>query len=231
MSTWPPPPPPIPPLPFTPPPRPEPPPAQTPWQPEWRPTIPAPSVVIHARRDRLSERLLDRRIVTLAGRLGPEATNQAVAALALLDASGDDPIELRLHDPHPDTESELDTVLTLLDAIDLLAVPLHATCLGGLTGALVTVLAIADHRSAGAHSIVTLRQPRTQLHGFAAEVTAAAEHHQRRLHGLQQRLADACARPLESVSDDMRAGRVLTADQARDYGLIDRISSTTPPPP
>jgi ATP-dependent Clp protease, protease subunit len=228
MSTWPPTPPPPPPVPPWPP-APQPPPRRTPWQPEpaYRPSAPSQSVVVNVLSDWLGERLLDRRIVSLAGPLGPEATNQAVASLALLDASGDDPIQLRLYDPRPDTDGELDIVLTLLDTIDLLGVPLHATCLGGLTGTVVTLLAVADHRTAGANSVVTLREPRIQLHGSAAEVSTQAEQQRRQLRHIQQRIADACKRPLDTVIDDMRAGRVLTADQARDYGLIDAVSAPT----
>jgi ATP-dependent Clp protease protease subunit len=178
----------------------------------------------------LNERLLDHRIVSLAGPLGPEATNQAVASLALLDASGDDPIQLRLHDPRPDASGELDTVLTLLDTIDLISVPLYATCLGGLTGTVVTLLAVADHRTAGTNAVVTLREPRTQLHGTATDVSTQAEHHRRQLRQIQQRIADACHRPVDAVAEDMRAGRVLTAEQAREYGLVDTVTSPAHPP-
>lgn len=116
-------------------------------------------------------------------------------------------------------------MLTLLDTIDLLGVPLHATCLGRLSGALVTLLAVADHRIAGANSVVTLREPRTQIHGSATDVSTQAEQHRRRLRQTQQRLAAASHHPVETVIDDMRAGRVVTAEEARDYGLIDTITS------
>lgn len=229
MSTWPPPPPPVPPRPPTPPPPPGQP-DRTPWRPDPRhaPLAPAHSTVVNIGLDWLGERLLDRRIVTLSGHLTPEATNQAVASLALLDASGDEPIQLRLHDLQPDTHAELDPVLTLLDTVDLVGVPIHATCLGGLVGAVVALLAVADHRTAGANAILTLREPRTRFTGSAADVTAHAEQSRRQLRLLQQRLAAACHRPIETVIDDMRAGRVLTAEQAHDYGLIDVVTSPRP---
>jgi ATP-dependent protease ClpP protease subunit len=102
------------------------------------PATPVHRTVVSVGSDWLGERLLDRRIGTVSGPLTAEATNRAAASLALLDASGDDPIQLRL---------------------------------------------------------------------------------------LQQRLADACHRPLDTVMDDLRAGRVLTAEQARDYGIVDAVAS------
>jgi ATP-dependent Clp protease protease subunit len=179
--------------------------------------------------DWLGERLLDRRIVSVSGPLTAEATNRAAASLALLDASGDDPIQLRLHNVRPDPRAELDSVLTLLDTIDLLGVQLHATGLGSLTGGVVVLLAVADYRVAGANATVRLREPRTLLTGSGSEVAAHAEQAGRQLRLLQGRLADACHRPVETVIEDMRAGRALTAEQARDYGLVDLISPAAPP--
>ncbi|MDQ3764414.1 MAG: ATP-dependent Clp protease proteolytic subunit [Actinomycetota bacterium] len=212
MSTWPPPPPPEP--------------RRTPWQPDPRPPAPLPPApsqwrLVETGQDWLAERLLDRRMVTLAGRLDSDAANRAAASLALLDASGDDPVELRLCD----VDADLDLALTLLDTLDLMSVPIHVTCLGQVTGAAVVILAVADHRTAGAHAILHLREPRTERTGHARDVTAHAENHRRRLRRLQERIAGACRRSVGAVAADMRAGRILTAEEAHDYGLLDAIAA------
>jgi ATP-dependent Clp protease protease subunit len=165
--------------------------------------------------------LLERRIVSLSGWLDSAAANRTAAALALLDASGHGPIELRLCV----VDADLDVVCTLLDTLDLVGVPLHATCLGELRGAAVVILAVADRRVAGSHAIVHLREPRTRLDGYADHVATGAENHQRRLRLLQERIAEACHRSVDAVAADMRKGRVLTADEARGYGLIDVIAA------
>ena len=46
--------------------------------------------------DWLAQRLLDERILALAGELDDATANETVAALGLLDASGDAPVRLRL---------------------------------------------------------------------------------------------------------------------------------------
>jgi ATP-dependent Clp protease protease subunit len=52
-------------------------------------------------------------------------------------------------------------------------------------------------------------------------VEARAAEHADRLRRFQQRLAEACGRPVDQVASDMRSGRLFSAAEARDYGLVD----------
>jgi ATP-dependent Clp protease protease subunit len=175
------------------------------------------SLIVGA-QDRLAERLLDQRVVALSGELDDDTVNRTVAALALLDASGDEPVHLRLSG----VSADLDTALPLVDALDLMGAPVHATAVGTLTGPAVALLAVADRRVAGPHAVLYLREPASGrgLHGQELEVWAA--EHARRLRRLQERLAEASGRPVEQIAADMAAGRLLTAQEAQDYGLVDR---------
>jgi ATP-dependent Clp protease protease subunit len=217
-ATWPPVPPGPPPPPFPPQPPQYPPPS--PWRPEPRPSVaPAPSVsVVVGAEHWLAERLLEQRVVALAGALDADDVNRAVAELALLDASADEPVQLRLSG----VSADLDGALTLVDALDLMGAPVHATVLGTLTGAAVAVLAVADRRAAGAHAVVHLTEPRTPRHGLGRDVEALATEHARQLRRLQERLAEATGRDVEQIAADMRTGRLLSTEEAREYGLVDR---------
>lgn len=226
MSTWPPGPPPLPPRP----PFPAPPPA-TPWRPQPKPP-PAPrigpgwSVTIDAGPDWLGERMAAQRVVMLSGVLDRETANRAVATLALCDATGDEPVRLRL----TDVSAELDVALMLVDALDLMGAPVHASTLGLLDGAAVTILAVADQRTAGTHASVWLREPPPPRGFTARELETHAEHHRRRLRRLQERIAAACGRPADAVAADMRAGRLLDVEAAREYGLLDADPTAGPEP-
>jgi ATP-dependent Clp protease, protease subunit len=196
-------------------------PRHTPWLPGPRPTAPGPvsasaSLLVGA-PDWLGERLLDQRVVALAGELDAETVNHTVAALALLDATGDDPVRLRLSG----VSADLDTAFPVLDALDLMGVPVEATCVGTLTGAAIALLAVADRRIAGPHALFLLSEPRSPGGIPGREVEALAAEHARQLRRLQERLAAACGRPPEQIAADMRARRLLTAQQAVEYGLAD----------
>jgi len=219
-GTW----PPLPPQP------PEPPrPRRSPWLPDARPPsspVSASASLVVGAPDWLAERLLDQRVVALAGELDAETANRAVAELGLLDASGDEPVQLRLSG----VGADLDTALTLVDALDLMGAPVHATCLGTLTGPAVALLAVADQRTAGRHATIHLCEPRVPHVIGGREVESLAAEHARQLRRLQERLADACGRPVDEIASDMRAGRLLTVEEARDYGLIDPDSSSRTAP-
>jgi ATP-dependent Clp protease, protease subunit len=202
---------------------------RTPWQPDPRPPsapVSASASLVVGAPDWLAERLLDQRVVALAGELDAETVNRAVAALALLDATGDEPVRLRLSGVAVD----LDGALTLVDALELVGAPVHATCLGSLTGAAVALLAVADRRTAGAHAVLHLCDPRAPRGVPGHEVEAWAAEHARRLRRLQERIAEACGRPVEQVAEDMRAGRLLDAAEAREYGLVDAAEPVRPEP-
>jgi ATP-dependent Clp protease protease subunit len=174
--------------------------------------------------DWLAQRLLDQRVVTLAGELDDETVNRTVGELALLDATGDEPVQLRLSG----VTADLDTALPLVDAIDLMGAPVHATCLGRLGGAAVAILAVADVRAAGAHVTVHLTEPRQPHVPPGGRVDAVAEEYARQLRRLQERLAEACGRPVDRIAEDMRAHLVLDADEARAYGLLDTADPSVP---
>ena len=199
---------------------------RTPWLPETRPAAPASAsaAVVIGESDWLAQRLLDQRVVALSGELDEEAVNHAVAQLGLLDATGDAPVSLRLSG----VSADLGAALALVDALDLMGAPVHATSLGTLSGPAVALLAVADRRVAGRHATVHLCEPRSP-HGIPGrELEALATEHARQLRRLQERIAEACSLPADEIAADMRAGKLLTAEEARDYCLVD---APTPPQP
>jgi ATP-dependent Clp protease protease subunit len=168
----------------------------------------------------LQGRLLERRIVLAGGVLDDAAANELAARLMFLDGTGDEPIELRYscHD------GELGAAIALADTVELLGVELRATATGAVGGPAVLPFAVATRRIAHPYTTFVLRGPAREVRGSVADVLAEAAHHARLVDDMHRRLADATGRSTESIDADFAARRLLTAQEARDYGLVDEVA-------
>jgi ATP-dependent Clp protease, protease subunit len=175
----------------------------------------------------LDERLFDRRMVLIRGRLDAAMANQVAGALLVLDLAGPDPVQLYLSAP----DGELAAAFAIVDAIDTVHAPVHAVVTSEAGGAAVAVLAAAQRRIAFKHARIRLAEPRVAtVAGTADEVTAAAGRYLRELEEMAVRLAEVTGQPRSRIEDDLSAGRTFTAEEAREYGLIDEIAGPAEPP-
>jgi ATP-dependent Clp protease protease subunit len=173
----------------------------------------------------LEERLFERRIVMLRGPLTGSAATGIVAALLTLDATGPDPVQLHVASPG----GELAAAFAVIDAIDAMSAPVHAIVTAQAGGAVIAVLAAAQRRAAYRHARFRLAEPRAAgVTGTADEVAAVAGQHLRELEEVILRLAAITGQPRSRVEDDLSAGRMLSATEARDYGLIDTVVGDKP---
>ena len=169
----------------------------------------------------LQEKLFERRIVLITGRLDDDVAAEAAAALMALDGAGDTPIELHL-DSHDGT---LESAFIVIDALDLLRAAVRVHGRGQVGGPALGVMAAAAHRSAAAHTRFRLRQPTARFTGTPDQIAAYSRQQQELLWRFHARLAQATGRPAEEIAEDMRRGRSLDAQEALEYGLIDEISA------
>ncbi len=168
----------------------------------------------------LAERLFDQRIVMMRGPLTGPAATQVAAALLTLDALGTEPVQLHV----ASLDGDLIAAFAVIDALDAMAAPVHAVVTAQAGGAALGVLAAADRRLAYRHARIRLAEPRAAgVTGTADEVAAAAGQHLRELEELTLRIVAVTGQPRSRVEDDLAAGRMLTAAEARDYGLVDAI--------
>jgi ATP-dependent Clp protease protease subunit len=177
----------------------------------------------------LEERMFTQRIVLLQGPIDAAAANRAAAALLTLDALGTDPVRLQVSAPH----GELTAVFALIDALDVMRAPVHATAVGEVGGAAIGVYATARRRLAYPHARFRLAEPGADggghlVSGTADEVAAAAGRYLQALEDLLVRVAQVTGQPRSRVEDDFAAGRILAAGQACEYGLVDEIVAPTP---
>jgi ATP-dependent Clp protease protease subunit len=167
----------------------------------------------------LGARLLERRIVLVGGFLDAANANQAAAQVMLLDGTGDEPIELHMSCP----DGDLDSASMLADTIDLVGVPVVARARGTIAGAVLAPFVAAGRRLAQRHSLFVLREPSAEFVGRATDLETLAEQHRYTHEGFVRRLAAATGRPDDKVAADLRAGKVLDATHAFDYGLVHEI--------
>ncbi len=172
----------------------------------------------------LHEKLFERRVVFVTGRLDDAVAARAAAEIMSLAAAGEEPIELHVDSP----DGTLEAAFVLIDTLDLLRAPVHAHCRGAAGGPAIGVVAVAGHRSASPHARFRLAQPRVQLSGTPDQLASHARQHRDLLVRFQARLARATGRPVDEIADDMRRGRYLDAGEALDYGLIDMITGSAP---
>jgi ATP-dependent Clp protease protease subunit len=168
----------------------------------------------------LEERMFSQRIVLLQGPVVPQAANRAAAALLTLDALGTEPVRLHLNAP----QGELSAVFALVDALDVMRAPVHATVIGEVGGAALGVYVAARRRLAYPHARFRLAEPKSEgVNGTADEVAAAAGRYLRALEDLVVRVAEVTGQPRSRVEDDFGSGRIMDASQAHEYGLVDEI--------
>jgi ATP-dependent Clp protease protease subunit len=168
----------------------------------------------------LEERLFDQRIVMVRGPLTQQAATGIAAALLTLDAAGPDPVQLHV----ASSGGELSAAHAVIDVIDAMAAPVHAVVTSEAGGAVLAVLAAAQQRAAYRHARFKLAEPRAAgVTGTADEVAAAAGQHLRELEEVVLRLVEVTGQTRSRIEDDLSSGRILSAAEARDYGLIDTI--------
>lgn len=173
--------------------------------------------------DTLQARLFERRTVLVVGVLDDARAAELAAQLMTLDALGDAPIAIHLDS----ADGTLEAAFALMDVVDLVGCPVHATCLGRLEGPPVGVFAVADVRRIARHAHLRLKEPHVDFAGSATDINRWAEHHRRHLERFVARLAEAVGRPFERVEADVEAGRYLDAAEAVAYGIADEIVTST----
>jgi ATP-dependent Clp protease protease subunit len=168
----------------------------------------------------LDEQLFGRRMVFLRGPIEAEMASRAAATLLALDASGSAPISLHMSAD----QGNLAAVWALVDAIDSIQAPVHATAVGEVSGAALGVFCAAAQRTAFAHARFRLAEPKVSSPGGTADqVVAEAGRYLRDLEDLILRISEATGQTRSRVEDDLQASRVLTAAEAVDYGLVESI--------
>ncbi len=168
----------------------------------------------------LEERLLAHRVVTVTGRIDAQTATDAAARLLHLDALAATPVTVRLDSPGGDVGA----CLVLVDTFGEMRAPVHVVVVGQAAGAVVAVLAAAAERSIYPHARILLTEPDLPaVEGDAAHVRTEAAAQQRLVDAAYDVIAARCGRSRAEVAADATRRRMLTAEEALAYRLVDRV--------
>ncbi|GLZ11820.1 ATP-dependent Clp protease proteolytic subunit [Actinomadura sp. NBRC 104425] len=177
-------------------------------------------------QEQLMHRLLDQRIVLLDKEIDDDLANRVCAQLLLLAAQ----------DPHRDITVYINSPGGVVDAgmaiYDMMQfVPNDvATVALGLAASMAQTLLCAGapgKRYALRHARVMMHQPHGGIGGTASDIKIQAEQSVYLKRVLAELHARHTGQPLERIEADSDRDRWFTAEQALEYGFVDRVVDST----
>jgi ATP-dependent Clp protease protease subunit len=101
----------------------------------------------------------------------------------------------------------------------------HTICIGQAMGTAAMILSAGTkgQRAALPHASIVLHQPRSGARGQASDIQIRAKEVLHNKHTMLEILAENTGKTVQQLSKDSDRMTYLTAEEAREYGLIDRI--------
>ncbi|MCU7730654.1 ATP-dependent Clp protease proteolytic subunit [Actinoplanes sp. KI2] len=172
--------------------------------------------------DQVTARLLHQRIIVLGQEVDDPIANRLCGQLLLLSAEDPRaPISLYINSPGGSVSAGLaiyDTMRLIPNEVSTLALGL-----AGSMGQFLLTAGTPGKRFCLPHSQVLMHQGSAGFGGTAADVEIYADQLERIGALLLRLTAEHTGQPYATVELDSRRDRWFTAEQARDYGLIDHI--------
>ena len=167
-------------------------------------------------------RLLKERIVILSDNVNHVTASLVMAQFLFLEA--EDPekdIQFYINSPG----GEISSGLLIYDTMQYIKPDVQTICMGmaASMGAFLVAAGTPGKRFALPNADLMIHQPSGGAHGQATDITIAAEYIVRLKKRLNTILAEKTGQPYEVIERDTDRDRWMTAEEALDYGLIDKI--------
>ena len=167
-------------------------------------------------------RLLKDRIVFVGGEIGDDMANAVVAQLLFLQAQ----------DPEKEVSMDINSPggsvtagLAILDTMKMVKCPVATYCVGQASsmGAILLASGEKGRRYALPHARIMVHQPWGGAQGKASDIEITAREILRLKEMLNGILAEASGRTLESVENDTDRDHFMSADEAKSWGIVDKV--------
>lgn len=167
-------------------------------------------------------RLLDDQIIFLTGEINDEAAESIIAQLLYLEAKefeGD--IRIYINSPG----GVITAGLAIYDTMQCISCSVATVCVGQASSMAAVLLAAGagGKRMAFPNARVMIHQPLGGAEGQASDIEIQAKEINRAKKCLDEILVHHTGQPMEVIEKDTDRDFFLTAEEAIEYGLIDRI--------
>ena len=169
-------------------------------------------------------RLLKERVVFLVGPVEDNVANLIVAQLLYLESENPDKdIHLYINSPG----GSVSAGLAIYDTMQFIKPDVSTMCVGQAAsmGSLLLAGGAKGKRYCLPHSRVMIHQPLGGFQGQATDIDIHAREILKAREQLNMILADHTGQSLETISQDTERDNFKSAEEARDYGLIDEVLS------
>ncbi|BAZ68877.1 ATP-dependent Clp protease proteolytic subunit ClpP [Fischerella sp. NIES-4106] len=172
-------------------------------------------------------RLFAERIIFLRGELTEEIANLIVAQMLFLDAKDPDKdITLYINS----SGGSLTAALTIYDTMTQLRTDICTVCIG--TAAATAVFLLCSGTKGKRYTLpnarITIRQPSGNAEGKATEIEVAAREIVYLRESMNRIIAANTGQPEQIIKLDSERDFVMSAEEAKAYGLVDNIIQKTP---
>ena len=167
-------------------------------------------------------RLLNDRIVMLCEEVNDTSASLVVAQLLYLE--GQDPdkdISLYINSPG----GSVTAGLAIYDTMQYIKCDVSTICIGmaASMGAFLLSSGAKGKRLALPNSEIMIHQPMGGMQGQVTDIKIHAERYLRIKENLNKMLADNTGKPLEIIQRDTERDNFMSAQEAMEYGLIDKV--------
>ena len=169
----------------------------------------------------LYSRLLEDRIILLAGEINDSLSNSIVAQLLYLDSLNNDDINLYINS----NGGSITAGMAIYDTMNYVKSEVSTICVGiaASMGAFLLSSGQKKKRFSLPNAEILIHQPLGGAQGQATEIKIAAEHILKIKEKLNNILSQNTGKKIEDIEKDTERDYFMSAEEALEYGIIDKI--------
>ena len=169
-------------------------------------------------------RLLKERVIFMVGPVNDQVANLVVAQLLFLESENPDKdISFYINSPG----GSVSAGMAIFDTMNFIKPQVSTLCIGmaASMGAFLLAAGAKGKRFSLPNSKIMIHQPSGGSQGQATEIEIQAREILKTREQLNKILADCTGQPLERIERDTERDYYMSAQECKDYGLIDQVIS------